>query len=229
MYRLNIILLLLLFACVGCGKKSKSQIETPLIPKSATSMITPDLSEALPSFDSSERFSSLTKNDLIDGFYYYYKSQPSIQPSNKISLRIRLAVLGDKACYLATGLGGSDIEIESLARESPGVWRGTHSNRYFTQPTFNSLVIYKNDNDREASYENSSVRSDDLRLITAEFKRRNRLVDNITRLTLQNDVEAVYRNACLGFQPIYFRGKITSFEKEKEIEKIENKLDNILN
>lgn len=225
MYRLNITIILLLLVCVGCGNKSKPQVAAPLIPKNVPSNDRLDLSEALPSFKSDESFSSLTKNDLIDGFYYFYKPQ-SMEPSNSTSLRIRLAVLGNKACYLATGLGGSDFEIESLMRESPGIWRGTHSGRYFTQPTFNSLVIYRDNNDKEASYENSLVRSDDLRLIAAEFKRRNPLVGNIARLTLQNDVEAVYQNACLGFQPIYFRGKLSSFDKEKEIEKIEDKLTN---
>lgn len=227
--KLNTLLLLLIFVSVGCAEKSKPEVEAPLISNVATKA-TSDLSEALPSPDANESFSSLSKKDLIDGFYYHDTRFEESQVNNA-ALRIRLAVLGDKACYLATGLGGTDFEIESLVRESLGVWRGMHSNRYFTQPTFNSLVVYTNDKDKEASYENSLVRSDDLRLITAEFKRRNRLVDNITRLSLPNDVEAVYRNNCLDFQPIYFRGKLKSISSNKKnaMRKIENQLIDMSN
>lgn len=232
MRKLNLLLLLLGLLTYGCGKtiESKSE-EAPLISNKAVSSSSLNLSEALPSINKDESFSSLAKNDLVDGFYYYGSRSQDVNSSNESILRIRLSVLGDKACYLATGLKGTDFEVESLVREEPGVWRGLYSKRLFTQPTFNSLAIYETDTDKVGGYTNNQFKSDNLRLMVAEFSKRNRLVDNITKLTLQDEVEAVYRKKCLDFQPIYFRGKPTiklTYKQQNQIQKIEGELDTML-
>lgn len=232
MCKFKLFLLLLLFLPLGCGKKSEPKVNAaPLISDKTVSSSNLNLSESIPSLDKSESFSSLNKKDLVDGFYYY-GTQPLINDSpNDSVLRIRLAVLGDKACYLATGLKGTELEIESLVRERPGVWRGQYSNRLFTQPTLNSLAIYKTDTDKIGKYTNNQFQSDNLRLMIAEFKKRNRLVDNITKLSLQDDIEAVYRSKCLDFQPVYLRGKPNNkitYKQQSQIQNIENELDIML-
>lgn len=232
MHKLNLFLALLIFLLVGCANKSKVD-DTPLISATTvTPTATPNLSEALPMPKVDDPFSSLPKNDLVNGFYYYADT-PSQQlqfttvTSNDSTLRIRLAVRGDKACYLATGLAGTDFEIESLVRERVGVWRGLHSNRYFTQPSLNLLVVYASETDKVASYANKSIQGDDLRDVTAQLRTRATKVDNITRLTLQNNVEVVYRGTCLNFEPIYFRGKLAKIERESDIREIETSLANM--
>lgn len=232
MRELNLLLLPLVLLPLGCGKTTESKsVEAPLISNKPVSSSNLNLSEALPSLDKNESFSSLTKNDLVDGFYYYGSRSQEVNSSNESVLRIRLSVLGDKACYLATGLEGTDFEVESLVRESPGVWRGFYTNRLFTQPILNSLTIYETETNKVGDYTNNQFQSDNLRLMVAEFKKRNRLVDNITKLSLQDEVEAVYRKKCLGFQPIYFRGKPTinlTSKERNQIQKIESELDTML-
>lgn len=231
MYKISVMGLLLLLA--GCGGSSniKKEDTAPLVNLSGTPTptVTQDLSEALPAETVVESFSSLPKNDLINGFYYYADGQPSELEFSQASLennklRVRVAVQGDKACYLATGLSGTDFEMESLVRESDGVWRGLHSKRYFTQPTLNSLVIYGGETDRIASFLNKSIEGDDIRVVQATLASRAIKVENIIRLTLPYNVELIYRGQCLNFQPIYFRGKLAKIESssQSQISKIEN-------
>lgn len=170
----------------------------------------------------------MSKNDLINDFYYYDDSlSRQLQQANvnNSTLRVRLSVRGDKACYLATGLRETDFEMESLVRERAGVWRGLHSNRYFTQPTLNSLVVYASETDKSAEYVNKSIKSSDIRDAIAQFAARSIKVENIVRLTLPRAIEAVYRDTCLNFEPIYFRGKLLKIENDSEIKKIETSLN----
>lgn len=225
---MSVIGLLLLLA--GCGGSSVKKEDTaPLVNLSPTPTATQDLSEALPTETVVESFSSLPKNDLINGFYYYAEGQGtelefSQANADNNKLRVRVTVQGDKACYLATGLSGTDFEMESLVRERSGVWRGLHSKRYFTQPSLNSLVIYGGETDRIASFLNKSIVGDDIRVVQATLASRAIKVENITRLTLPYNVELIYRGQCLNFQPIYFRGKLAKIESssQSQISKIEN-------
>ncbi|BAZ18490.1 hypothetical protein NIES4071_103750 (plasmid) [Calothrix sp. NIES-4071] len=224
-------LLLILAGCEG-SRNIKKEDTAPLVNLNATPTptATQDLSQALPTETVVESFGSLPKNDLINGFYYYADGQqPSELEFSKASsennrLRVRVAVQGDKACYLATGLSGTDFEMESLVRESDGVWRGLHSKRYFTQPTLNSLVMYGGETDRIASFVNKSIEGDDIRVVQASLAARAIKVENIIRLTLPHNVELIYRGQCLNFQPIYFRGKLAKIESssQSQISKIEN-------
>lgn len=229
MYKIRLFLPLLAFLLVGCAASKPKVDNTPLVQMTPTSTptATPNLSEALPETSAVESFSSLPKNDLIDGFFYFdsvtapSQIEFSSASSNSNKLRIRLTVSGDKACYLATGVSATDFEIESLVRERDGVWRGLHSKRYFTQPALNSLVIYGGETDKIGSYVNKLVKGDDVRNVTAQFAARATKVNNITRLTLPYNIEQIYRTICLEFEPIYFRGKLAKVERQSDIDKIE--------
>lgn len=229
-YRLNIFLYLLVLSLVSCVENKAKVDNTPLISATPTPTVALDLSEALPVSSATKSFSSLPKNELINGFYYY-DDRPTdaavveTAPINK--LRIRVAVQGDKACHLGTGLRGTDFEIESLVREQDGVWRGTNTNRYFTMPTLNSMVVYATDTDKNAEYVNKTIKTSDIRDAIAQYAARGIKTDNIVRLTLPRNVEAVYRDICLKFQPIYFRGKLVKNENQFDIAKIEASLDGL--
>jgi hypothetical protein len=229
-FRLNIFLYLFVLLLVSCVASKPKVDNTPLISTTPTPTAAPDLSEALPVSSTTKSFSSLPKNELIDGFYYY-DDRPAdaavveAAPINK--LRIRVAVQGDKACYLGTGLRGTDFEIESLVREQDGVWKGTNSNRYFTMPTLTSMVVYATDTDKNAEYVNKSIKTSDIRDAIAQYAARSIKTDNIVRLTLPRNVKAVYRDICLKFQPIYFRGKLVKNENQSDIAKIEASLDGV--
>ncbi|BDA75878.1 hypothetical protein CAL7716_100440 (plasmid) [Calothrix sp. PCC 7716] len=232
-YRISVIGLLLLLASCGGGTKEKDT--APLVNLSAipTPTATEDVSEALPAKEKVvDSFASLPKNDLIDGFYYYADGKSSQLDFSKASsennkLRVRIAVRGDKACYLATGLAGTDFEMESLVREQDGVWRGLNTKRYFTQPTLNSLVIYGGETERIASFVNKSIEGNDIRAVQAILAARAIKVGNITRLTLPYNVETIYQGQCLNFQPIYFRGKLAKIENQGQIDKIENEISQV--
>lgn len=62
---------------------------------------------------------------------------------------------------------------------------------------------------------------------SAQYAARSIKTDNIVRLTLPRNVEAVYRDICLKFQPIYFRGKLVKNENQSDIAKIEASFDGV--